>query len=82
MQLDPSQNQRRAHFHAADLVADAERRRMAKVARDATPGTSTFFQARRWAGAAFVRIGELLQGTVSALPETEVSANPEPRSAM
>ncbi len=91
MQLDPSQNARRAQFYAGDLLADAERHRRAKLARGDAPRFTMFLQARHWAGATIVHIGERLRGTVPtmpampvmpAMPDADVAASPEPQSAM
>ncbi|MBA2755184.1 MAG: hypothetical protein H0U40_12100 [Chloroflexia bacterium] len=88
MQLDPSQNARRAQFHAGDLLADAERHRMAKLARGDAPRFTMFARARRWADAMVVSVGARLRGSVpampamSATPDADVAASPEPQSAM
>lgn len=93
MQLDPSQNARRAHFYAGDLLADAERHRMAKLARGDAPRFTMFARARRWADAMVVSVGARLRGSVPVMPalpampampvtsEADVAASPEPQSA-
>jgi len=87
MQMDPSHQYRRAHLHAGDLLADAERRRMAKASRAGVSHRSSIGEARLWVGAAFVRFRERLRGTVTALPAmptlaaTDMSTIPDPQSA-
>jgi hypothetical protein len=62
-------------------VADAQRRRLAKESRVGVSHRSMVREARLWVGAAFVRLGEQLQGTVTVLPATDVSTSPEPQTA-
>ena len=84
MQMDPSMCQSRAQLHHGDLLAEAERRRMAKIAIGGVPQHTFVSRTRTLVGAGLVRVGEWLQGTIPsmpAIPEGDVTTSVEPHTA-